>query len=319
MRTLMLTTAIVSVTAFGAAAQTTGYGEGTAAQTGAGEMVPAFRASNFIGMDLYTLDSDAVRDLRGDATTSAPAAGWDAQSPRWTSDATFTAERDAWENVGSINDIILTQDGQIRGILVDVGGFLGFMAHTVMVDIDDLYFVADDGQVEDIDDFFVVAAVSRERLEELPEWDDSNLETGFEYRPMAAGTPEASGEAYDQTTATTAASDGDAMVGSPQAPAGAPEGYVQIDSPPTADMLIGADVYGAHGDSIGQVEDAVIGENDTVTYLVLDIGGFLGIGSHTVALEMQDLTLYHNAEDDSLRVHTPMTEEQLESLPEYES
>ena len=319
MRTLMYTTAIVSVTAFGAVAQTTGYGEGTAAQ--AGQMVPAFKATNFIGKNLYTLDTDAVRDLQQTEATH------DARSLRWTSDETFMAERDAWENVGSIDDVILTQDGQIRGVIVDVGGFLGFMAHTVMVDLESLYFVADDAEAEDIGDFNVVAAVSRERLEELPEWDDAQLEVGFEPRPMAAAEPQMNGEsdmAMDdpETTGQTdmaTAEAGDDMVGSPRGPAEAPEGYVQIDSPPSADALIGADVYDAHGESIGQVDDVVIGDDNSVTHLVLDIGGFLGIGNHVVALEMQDLDLFHDQESDSLRVHAPMTEEQLESLPEYES
>lgn len=327
MKTLMYTTAIVSMTALGAVAQSSGYGDGTAAQTTAqtaaqtqaGQMVPAFRASEFIGMDLHTLDSDAVRELHGGTMQHAgePNAGRDDRSLRWTSDETFLAERDAWENVGSINDVILTQDGRIRGILVDVGGFLGFMAHTVMVDLDQIYFVAneDAAEAEDLDDFFVVAAVSREQLEELPEWDDSTLETGFEYQATAPQMPEAAGEADEQT----AAAEGETMTGSPQSPAEAPEGYVAIDSAPTADMLIGADVHDAHGETIGQVEDVVIGSDDTVTHLVLDIGGFLGIGSHTVALEMDEAQFYHNADDESLRVHVPMTQEQLETLPEYQS
>ncbi|TVQ59626.1 MAG: hypothetical protein EA355_00235, partial [Rhodobacteraceae bacterium] len=56
----------------------------------------------------------------------------------------FLADRDAWESVGAIDDVVMTQDGDVRGVLLDVGGFLGFGARTVMVDIEDLHFVSED-------------------------------------------------------------------------------------------------------------------------------------------------------------------------------
>ena len=64
MKTLMLTTALVTATAFGAAAQTgTETTQEMNAANGAQATVPAFLSSDFTGMNLYTLDSDTAADL----------------------------------------------------------------------------------------------------------------------------------------------------------------------------------------------------------------------------------------------------------------
>jgi len=347
MRTLMFTTAIVSMTAFGAFAQTAGTATtGQAGQTdqAAGaqqqdQMVPAFLSSNFTGKSVYALDTQSARDVRDQRMTQQqdPAVAQEQRQMRWTAGDQFAADRDAWEDVGSIDDIVMTQDGEIRGVIVDVGGFLGFMAHTVMIDMDEIYFVHEDrtgttmgttGTAEDIDDFSVVVTMSREQLESLPEWDEDQLQIGFERRDMGAqrGTqmqeqqqteqPQAAGQQMQEQPADQ--QQAAEQPGQPGAPAQPPQGYAAVDTPPSADALIGADVVDAHGNSIGQVEDAVLAQDGAFSYLVVDVGGFLGIGQHRVALEAMDVELFHNQQDDSMRVHVPMTQEQLESLPEYQ-
>ncbi|MCC6000664.1 MAG: PRC-barrel domain-containing protein [Pararhodobacter sp.] len=339
MKKLMMTTAIVAATTFGAAAQT-GYG---AEQNGAAAgqmMVPAFLATDFTGMTLYTLDSDAARAAgqpQGDAAVDGQP-----RSQRWTSSDVFMAERDNWESVGSISDVVMSQDGAVRGILIDVGGFLGMFARTVMVDIDELYFVADDSTAEDLNDFFVVASLTREQLEALPEWSEEMLHAGFEYRSAQHGAAtheagEAAGMGDQQATmdqepvmepgaqgdaamgAEPGAATEDGQIGAPGAPAAIPEGYVAVDpTVPTAEQLTDADVYDAAGDHIGNVSDAILDPDAGVREVIVDVGGFLGLGSHTVALPVDGAEILWNEQDDSVRIHVAMTREQLESLPEYE-
>lgn len=340
MKHLLLTTALVTVTAFGATAQTAPATpvapatEQVQAQAPAAN-VPAFLASQFTGMTLYTLDSDAVRTL------PAADAPYD-RSVRWTSTDAFAAERDAWESVGSISDIVMTQDGEIRGILIDVGGFLGMFARTVMIDIDQLYFVADEGTTENLSDYFVVASMSREQLEALPEWDNANLTTGYAPRNYGAATGVAPVEGTamgDASVATPAPGFGNATdtgtdtAAAPAAPvtpgmtsgevfpaaAVTPEGYVVVEATvPTADQLIGASVFDAAGDSVGNVSDLVLAPGDGVSDVIVDVGGFLGIGSKSVALPLAEAEVLWNQETDSVRVHLPMTREQLEALPEHQ-
>lgn len=299
MKKLMLTTALVAVTSMGAIAQTAGSDAEMHNEMGHSTNVPAFLVSNFTGKSLYTLDTDATRGL---AEQRAPRTGMqpDVNQLRWESSDTFSADREAWENVGNIDDIVLTKDGEVRGVLIDVGGFLGFGARTVMVDIDDLYFVAEDSEADDVSDFNVLVAMTREQLEELSEWDESQLEMGFESR---ARIPQASQMDHDTASAQTAM----------------PEGYrVMTADERTADRLMGADVYGPEDDNIATVDDLILDADDAVTEIIMDVGGFLGIGSHTVAISIDSVDVLWSDENGDVRVHIAMTQEELEALPEYE-
>jgi sporulation protein YlmC with PRC-barrel domain len=52
--------------------------------------------------------------------------------------------------------------------------------------------------------------------------------------------------------------------------------------------LNGKDVYGIEGESIGSVSDVLISQGG-VSAVVIDVGGFLGIGSKSVAVDMATL------------------------------
>lgn len=56
-----------------------------------------------------------------------------------------------------------------------------------------------------------------------------------------------------------------------------------------ASELIGKDVYGANNEDIGEVGDVLLNRNGQVIGVVLDVGGFLGLGETNVAVPMQAL------------------------------
>lgn len=342
MKKLMMTTAIVAMTSMGAIAQTADTTTDTTAQTGAeagmsGQNVPAFVVSNFTGKNLYTLSSEAAMNLRGDGMQAN-------QNVRWESSATFTGERDAWEDVGSISDVVISKDGEVRGILIDVGGFLGLGARTVMVDINELYFVADDAAggtatgttaAEGVDDFSIVAAMTEEQMEALPEWDENRLSEGFESRRTvdnasmttptggttavgteAGGDQAQTGQVQTQTGQTQT---GQAQTGDRMGTAGTPEGYTQMNAEDrTAERLIGANAYGAQGEDMATVDDLVLDADGAATHVIMDVGGFLGMGTHTVAIEIDQVDILWNDQDGDVMVQVPMTEDQLRELPAYE-
>jgi uncharacterized protein YrrD len=317
MNKFMLTTAIVAVTSMGAVAQTT---DTDTTQTS--ENVPAFLATDFTGKNLYTLDTEETRALT-EGEMAEDQSAWERTSARWGSGDVFTSGRESWENVGNIDDIIMTMDGEIRGILIDVGGFLGIGARSVMVDIDDLYFVNDDPEAEGIDDFFVVATMTEEQLEALPEWSEDQLTMGFEqrsYQDASVGAG-ATMEQHDEDVAMDAeGTEQTDMQTQHEARTEVPDGYQVMGAEErTADRLIGADVYGREGENVATVDDLVLGDTGEVTHAVIDVGGFLGMGEHTVALEIDDIDILWNDADGNVRVQLPMTQEELESLPEYES
>ncbi len=306
MKTLMLTTAILLTTSGALAAQTaaplpadTGAAA-TAADTGNAAAVtpdaayvPAFRASDFTGRNLYVLSPEVVTELRGTAA-------YDERTARWTSGETFIAGRDQWDDIGAINDLVMTQDGQLRGVLLDIGGFLGIGARTVMVDIADLYFVADSTTPDDLDDFFVVASLSRDQLEALPEWSDDNLGMGYPAGDGVMVTPAPDGAAAPAPEAST--------IPAGTAPA------VGDAAPPTAEELTGADVRDTEGSSIGTVGDLVL-DGDRLAGARIDVGGFLGIGTHDVIVPIEALMVVRDADGAVGHVQTSLTREELEALP----
>ncbi|MCC5973677.1 MAG: PRC-barrel domain-containing protein [Rubellimicrobium sp.] len=306
MKKFMLTTAMCTGVAFAAIAQTAeDVTEGHAMMD---NNVPAFLSSDFTGKSIYTLDTDASRAIGQDAAMMTPA---ERDRLRWTSSGTFIAERDSWSNVGSIDDIVMTKDGEIRGVLVDVGGFLGFGARTVKLDIDQLYFVTEEGAPEDIDDFFVVVAMTEAELENLPEWDHDQLRAGFEVRSYGEWDPADIGQAQGTPVPADGAAPGVGPVFTEQ--------HQMLEGEErTADRLMGASVYDAHGDNIGRVDNVVIGGDNAIESVIVDVGGFLGIGAHTVMLPADDARIGWSDADGDVRVQVSMTAEQLEGMPAYE-
>lgn len=74
------------------------------------------------------------------------------------------------ENVGVIRDVILTQDGRVDAVTVDVGGFLGLGAKEVAIGFDNLAFMRDgDGRMH------LYTPLTKEQLEAQPEYDKATF------------------------------------------------------------------------------------------------------------------------------------------------
>lgn len=422
MKKLLISTALAAVTTFGmtahaSAAQTQTQAQvqaetRTAAQSNSSTSVPAFLASSFTGMQVYNLDidTDSATALR-----NRNAAAQSAQNTtRWTRSDTFSSDRSDWNSVGRIKDIVMTQDGNIHGILVDVGGFLGLGVHTVLVDIEELYFVSDSDQTDELEDFFVVIAMTRDELEALPQWNDDLLSAGFNTRN---GNAQGSAAMQSGSSATHRSTMTPAQTQSTRAPTSSTSGqtagnnarieaadartdaraevaalraertaeqeearsdrvdaanernarmnaeaeaaeardaraaaqaetnaareeaaratraerdaersravfagnYEMLDTEErTVDRLMGADVFDNAGNKVGTVKDVVIGGDDDVLSLLVDVGGFLGMGARTVNLPISDARIGWSQSNDDVRVQVSMTRSQLEALPVYE-
>jgi len=95
-----------------------------------------------------------------------------------------------------------------------------------------------------------------------------------------------------------------------------------------ASKLIGNNVYGGNGQDIGEVNDVLINRNGQVAALVLDVGGFLGIGGSQVAVPMQSVQFSQAGTtgtgatgSDQLpdRITINVTKQQLETAPKFDS
>ncbi len=85
----------------------------------------------------------------------------------------------------------------------------------------------------------------------------------------------------------------------------------------SADDLIDATVVGTGGEEIADVEDLVIDSDNNVVDVLVNVGGFLGLGEKVVALDVNAFDVSYDEDGDTLIV-TSLTKEDLEGMADYE-
>lgn len=72
------------------------------------------------------------------------------------------------ENIGEIGDVILTQNGTVEAVIVDVGGFLEVGEKQVAISMENLSFMTDQNG-----DYFLYTGFTREQLEGQPAYNEA--------------------------------------------------------------------------------------------------------------------------------------------------
>lgn len=220
-----------------------------------------------------------------------------------------TAGDDA-EEIGNISDLVFSDDGQITAVVIGVGGFLGAGEKNVAVDFGALDFTIASDNTERW-----VLPTTAEALTAAPDFvwaDDVPADA------MAPGNTDAMAPAKTDAMAPVTPTVGND--GSGSAPMAIPrDGYnaVEVDAL-TTDNITGAMVVGPDGDDIASVGDILLTQDGKVDAMLIDFGGFLGLGQKTVAVGMENLDFATNENGDIL-VYSDFTREQLEAAPEYDA
>ncbi len=274
MKSLMTTTALVASVAAGSAALAQSA-DSPFAFEGASET--DLHASTLIGMRVYTAE---------------PAA----DGSDWTMSEAEGVQTD-WQDVGEINDMIVTRDGTVASVLVDIGGFLGIGERQVAMDMDDIRFVSDSG-TDAADDFFLVIPAAVADLEAAPAYDgavandamtmpeaDTAMAGDDAMAPMGDSDMAATDDAMAPTGETDMAASDDAGAYD--------ETALTVDEVAvlTSEELTGARVYDADGEWIGEVSQLILTDDGRIDAAIVDVGGFLGLGEKPVELSMDDLTI----------------------------
>lgn len=87
-----------------------------------------------------------------------------------------------------------------------------------------------------------------------------------------------------------------------------------------SDSYVGADVVarGPEGfESVGKVSALLFGPDDKIVGVVIDVGGFLGVGAKPVGLSWAALT--EQQSEEGLMLRTSLSREDFEAAPEFES
>ena len=333
-RNLLATTAIATIVATGAYAQTT--------------------------------TPTTTQDPAATTTTQAPAAPQQVEMVKRADgflannligQSVYNGIGDDAENIGSINDLVISPEGDVQAVVIGVGGFLGIGQKDVAIEYDLVSWQERDGQewlvVETTADAlkaqeeFDTAAyepqpadadvketkpATAEDLAKAPvEKADEEMAEAPAEEPMteeqaAAPTEEPAAEEDKDKMAEAPAAEDKAVEETAEAPATDDTKTAAIDresltEKPLGDIsaedFIGTTVYGANDENVGEIGDVVLTEDGKVDAVIVDVGGFLGIGEKEVAVGMDNLKFLSD-EDGELYLYTDFTEEQLEAQAEYD-
>jgi sporulation protein YlmC with PRC-barrel domain len=206
------------------------------------------------------------------------------------------------ESIGEISDLVLDQDGETRVALIDVGGFLGVGEKRVAIPFNEIQ-ISQEGEEEPR----VVVAYGQADLESFPTYEEPQED-------MAAteeGTTEETATEETDVAATEepaveepATGEGAAMTGS------APQDI-------SAAELLGARVFSPEEENIGEVGDVVFSEDGMIQAVLVDVGGFLGVGEKEVALQFDALQIQED-ENGDFWITANASQEQLEGAAAYE-
>ena len=78
-------------------------------------------------------------------------------------------------------------------------------------------------------------------------------------------------------------------------------------------QILGKDVYNDAGDKIGDIKDLIVAPDRSVSYAIVGVGGFLGMGEHNVAVSVSRF------KQDSGKIVLPgATKEVLKGAPKFD-
>jgi sporulation protein YlmC with PRC-barrel domain len=226
----------------------------------------------------------------------------------------YNGTADDAQKIGDVNDIVLDKDGQAQSLIIGVGGFLGVGEKSVGFDYGKAQWATKDG------DRWLVVEGTKEQLEALPAFDRkaydpapaSTVSNNVTEPAPTAATP------TETTPSTDTAANAPATTDTTQTAA--------IDKSTLTEMpigeirsqdLVGTTVYGADDVKVGEIGDIALSADQKVDAVIVDVGGFLGIGEKEVAVAMDNLKIMAD-KDGNKYLYTSLTKDQLEKQAAYD-
>ncbi|RUZ75467.1 PRC-barrel domain containing protein [Mesorhizobium sp. M7A.F.Ca.US.006.01.1.1] len=230
----------------------------------------------------------------------------------------YNGTGDDAQNIGDVNDIVLTKEGKAESLVIGVGGFLGLGAKNVTYDFSKAQWAEKNG------DRWLVAQTTKEELQAQPDFNrkayDPAPATTASNAPAAVAPAAAPAAApADKTAQAPASTTPDASAPDQTKTAAIdkstltemPIGEVRVDD------LKGTTVYGANDVRVGEIGDVVLAPDKKADAVIVDVGGFLGIGEKEVAVGMDNLK-FMTDKDGNKYLYTTFTKEQLEAQTAYD-
>jgi sporulation protein YlmC with PRC-barrel domain len=215
----------------------------------------------------------------------------------------YNGTAESADNVGSVDDLLIGENGAVDSVIVSVGGFLGVGDKDVAIPYDTIKWA------EKNNDRWLVINATADELKAKPSFERKS---------------------YDMSSASSAAAtQGNNMAAAPEARSTEPSTTAAIGPKDKASMtpldpgkirsqdLVGTTVYGANDANVGEIGDVVLSTDGKVDALIVNVGGFLGIGEKEVAIGMDKLS-FMTDKNGTKYLYTNFTKDQLEAQPAYD-
>jgi sporulation protein YlmC with PRC-barrel domain len=184
--------------------------------------------------------------------------------------------------LGKIDSVLVDAGGKVKHVVVGVGGFLGIGEKDVALRWDQLSSQSGDK---------LVAGLTKEQLTSMPGYKYSDAKrrgTVYSYDEGLTANPYLADNVATQTTP--------------------PSVGATVDTT----NLVGRTVVDSKGDTLGKIDSVLVDSGGKVKYVILGVGGFLGIGEKDIALRWDQLNTRNGD-----KLVADLTKEQLTSMPRY--
>lgn len=275
-------------------------------------------ASELIGHDVYArrADNGQTGSTDGQQQQAQDGQARTGDQPRMNGDTNrgmAMMNRNDLENmeqIGQINEIVLSADGEVRALVIGVGGFLGIGEQDIAVTMDQVTFATDS---EDQSQMYIMLHTAAGALQDAPSYDrtatrggDTQARGQEQTGQMAAGD-DTQANAESRTNRTGFA-----------APEMERDGYNRVEiRDVSTEMLMGKSVYDVSDNDVGTVDDMILDEDGRITNIIIDFGGFLGIGTSQAAIGFDELTIMSDEGYSDVRIYVDATKDQIQELPRY--
>jgi sporulation protein YlmC with PRC-barrel domain len=203
--------------------------------------------------------------------------------------------------IGYVKDIVLGASGQVAAVVLGIGGFLGAGEKDVAVAYGQIQWaLAKDGSVRGS------MNTSKEALGSAPAFQFPDYaavaQTGSAVASQASGP-----SSMLASSSSAAPQAGDVDMASLKA--------LDVGSLKAEDLK-GTDVISPSGQKLGDIDDFVLASGGKIDAVIVEFGGFLGLGTKHVAVAYQGLKFMTGRNGERYLV-VNVTKDQLSAQPDY--
>jgi sporulation protein YlmC with PRC-barrel domain len=212
------------------------------------------------------------------------------------------------DTVGDVVGVIVAgTNGNIQSLIVDVGSWISGKK-----DVQVPY----SGVTQNKDGNLVVP-LTKDQAKSMAAYSYSDpglrgkvlSDTGSVYQPSStAATATTANTTTDTATANIMASD---------TTSGSHDSVMNADGSLNSSEVVGLKVENGNKDNIGKIGELLINKNGRVEGVVVDVGGFLGMGAHPVRLDWKKLQF--KQQDGSTIALIDASKDSLKAMPEYKT